>query len=212
MIATAPLPTSNNPVFTPATISPAPAEPKRVFRFSKDQFYRMAKEGYFYDARVELINGELIIMPPEGKWHAWGVDMMQELLKLALGSNFWVRGQHSLDLSPFSVPAPDLAVIPRRLDQGPTDTPTTALLIIEISDSTLGTDRVRKGSLYASVGIQDYWIVNYVHRCIEVYRNPVEDAKEEFGWRYASTTTHEAGEIAMLAVPTAKIEVAKLFP
>lgn len=193
--------------------APAPAEPKRVFRFTKDQFYRLAEEGYFNDTRVELINGEVIPMASQSNWHAWGIEMMKALLMLALGPNYWVRAQSSLDLSPLSVPDPDIAVIPGRSDQKPAkENPSTALLVVEVSETTLGTDRVRKASLYAASGIQDYWIVNYVHRCIEVYRNPVEDPKEEFGWRYASTTTHEAGEIAMLAVPTAKIEVVKLFP
>ena len=152
-------------------------------------------------------------MPAQSNWHACGIEMMKALLMLALGPNYWVRAQSSIDLSPLSVPDPDIAVIPGRADVfPPKSNPTTALLIVEVSEKTLGTDRVRKASLYAASGIQDYWILNYVHRCLEVYRDPVADPTEEFGWRYSTTTTHDEGEIAMLAVPTAKVDVAKFFP
>jgi Uma2 family endonuclease len=194
-------------------IATAPPEPKRIYRFTKEQYYRLAENGEFGDARVELINGEVVPMPAQSNWHAWGVDMMHAQLSLALGSEYWIRNQHSLDLSPLSVPDPDIAVIPGRMDSFPPRTnPTSAILIVEVSETTLGDDRVRKASLYAASGIRDYWILNYVHRCLEVYRDAIEDPSEEFGWRYTTTTTHDEGEVAMLAVPTAKVEVAKFFP
>lgn len=54
-----------------------------------------------------------------------------------------------------------------------TDYPTCALLVLEVSDTTLLFDRLRKGSLYAGVGIANYWIVIVVERQLEVYRQPM---------------------------------------
>lgn len=198
----------------PAMLATAPPEPRRVYRFTKEQFYRFVENNEFGDERVELINGELVPMVTMSYRHGCGVEKARSLLSLALGENFWVRMQLPLDLSPLSVPFPDLAVVPGQLDaiSNEEKNPSSALLVVEVSETTLGTDRVRKASLYAASGIRDYWILNYVHRVLEVYRDPVEDPAEEFGWRYASTTTHEGGEVAMFAVPTAKVEVAKFFP
>jgi Uma2 family endonuclease len=79
----------------------------------------------------------------------------------------------SLDLSPFSVPDPDIAVIKGSvLSHLARENPKSALLIAEISETTLLYDRTRKGSLYARVGIEDYWIVNVEKRFLDVYRDP----------------------------------------
>jgi Uma2 family endonuclease len=187
---------------------------------TRSQYYQMEslvlvpRGGMLVDIRTELIRGQIVEMERTTEREAWLTDMLKMMLQRSLGDQFWVRSRAPLDVSEDSVPEPDNAVIPFNWEEKPigNDNPKTALMVAEVSVATLERDRARKGSLYASVGIQNYWIVNYVHRCIEVYRDPVEDPAEEFGWRYASTTTHETGEIALLAVPTAKIEAAKLFP
>jgi Uma2 family endonuclease len=53
---------------------------------------------------------------------------------------------------------------------------------LEVSDSTLRYDRGRKSSLYARAGIRDYWIVNLVDRQVEVYRDPVADPRQHYGY------------------------------
>jgi Uma2 family endonuclease len=195
-------------------IATAPPEPKRVYRFTKEQFYRFVESGEFGDTRVELINGEVVPMPAQSNWHGWGIDALLEILKPQLMPAHWVRVQMSLDLSPMSVPDPDIAVIaqPRSMFRK-RENPKTAILIVEVSERTLAEDRVRKASLYAASGIPDYWILNLVHRQLEVYRNPVKDPAEEFGWRYSTTTTHDAGEVVtMLAVPHVSVNVEELLP
>jgi Uma2 family endonuclease len=91
--------------------------------------------------------------------------------------------------------------------------PTTALFIVEISDTTLSHDRNRKGSLYAAARIQDYWIVNLVDRQLEVYRDPVPDPAQPFGMSYSQRTILAPGDtVSPLALPQAQIAVADLFP
>src|SRR5262245_12061463 len=116
-------------------------------RWTRKEFYRLLDLGFFYDQRVELIGGEIIVMPSQKNFHALGIGLTEDALVAAFGSGFWVRVQASLDLSPSSVPDPDLAVVPgsKRSRKGDKDNPTTALLIVEVSDTTLRLDRRRKG-------------------------------------------------------------------
>jgi Uma2 family endonuclease len=120
----------------------------------------------------------------------------------------------SLDLSPHSVPDPDLAVVPGTPRSYMTaSNPTTALLIVEVSESTLPYDRRAKASLYAAAGIADYWIVNLVQRQLEVHRDPVADTAQPYGFRYASRSILDPADVvAPLAAPQARITVADLLP
>src|SRR5262249_31704863 len=94
-----------------------------------------------------------------------------------------------------------------------TDHPTTALLVVEVSDTTLAYDRHRKASLYACVGIADYWIVNLVHNQVELYRSPAADSAQPYGFRYADATIRRPGDtVSPLAKPKARVKVADLLP
>ena len=132
----------------------------------------MNELGWFTDQRVELLGGEIVEMPSPGNPPCVSTDNMAELLRDVFPKDyFWVRMQMPLDLGLDSEPQPGVAVV-----KGAKATfiahPTTALLVVEISDTTLGIDRGRKMSLYARGGIEDYWIVNLVDRCLEVHRRP----------------------------------------
>jgi Uma2 family endonuclease len=111
------------------------------------------------------------------------------------------------------VPDPDVSVIIGSPRGAGRTIPTTALLVVEVSDSTLGLDRSHKAPLYAAGGIRDYWIVNLVQRQLEVYRDPVPDRTALFGSRYASRTILDPVDVVSpLAAPQAQIRVADLLP
>jgi hypothetical protein len=82
-----------------------------------------------------------------------------------------------------------------------------------VSDSTLHDDRNRKANLYAINSILDYWIVNLVDRQLEVRRDPIADASEAFGYRYALLAILTPGQsVSPLALPTGTVAVADLLP
>jgi Uma2 family endonuclease len=175
--------------------------------------YRLLELGFFQDQRVELIGGKLLLMASQKNFHAVGIKLTEVALIAAFGPNYWVRVQASLDLSPLSIPDPDLAVIAGMPRQSGPNNPTTALLTAEVSDTTLRFDRSDKASLYAAAGIQDYWIINLVHKQVEVHRKPTADAKEAFGWRYDEIHILSSGEfIVPLAVPQSRVAVDDLLP
>jgi Uma2 family endonuclease len=182
--------------------------------FSREEYYRILDLGWFEGHRVELIGGEILEMPAQKNFHAMAIKATEVALENAFGTGFWVRVQASLDLRPHSTPDPDLAVVIGNFrTHNPNVNPTTALLIVEVSDTTLGYDRGPKGSLYAASGIADYWIVNLVGSQLEVYRNPLADVNERFGFRFDQRTTLSAGDlVAPLALPNVQIAVADLLP
>ena len=183
-------------------------------RFTRDEYYVMAEAGLFQNQRVELIEGVIIDMSPHNDPHAVAILLVQQAMLKAL-PHLLMRPQLPLTLGEKSEPQPDFAFT----DGNPRDFlgtgkhPSSALLVIEVSDSTLNFDRKKKASLYARAGIRDYWIVNIPDKCIEVRRDPIADANSPSGYRYASLTTLRSAEhISPLAHPTAQIPIADLLP
>jgi Uma2 family endonuclease len=184
----------------------------RTFRWTRDEFYRLADQGYFDRRRVELIEGEIIEMPVPKPAHATSLGLTEEMLRTLFGKGFWVRSQLPLNVGPTSDAEPDVSVVPGSPRDYP-EHPTSALLLVEVSETTLAYDRGRKGSLYAAAGIADYWIVNLVDRQLELYRDPVPDPNEPSGFRYNTRLVFVSGQSATpLALPGAVVAVADLLP
>jgi Uma2 family endonuclease len=191
----------------PTIINPRP------YRWSREEFLQMLDLGWFQDRKVELIGGEVIEMAAQFDLHLAAITLTGDALRLAFGSGYWVRMQGSLDLSPHGIPSPDLAVTSGSPHAAPRSIHKSALLVVEVSDTTLSYDRYHKSSLYAAGRIADYWIVNLVQRQLEVYRDPVADSTQLFGFRYNSRTILDPVDVVSpLAAPQANITVADLLP
>lgn len=181
-------------------------------RWTKTEYYQMAELGLFDELRVELIDGEVFHRPSPGPRECVSLACVDKALRLPFGEGFWNRLQSPLDLGPASEPQPDLAVVPGK-PRDYKDHPTTALLVVEVSESSLVYDRNRKASLYARSNLADYWIVNLVDRQLEVHRNPVADASQPHGFRYANVTVFGPSDsVSPLAAPSAQVAVADLLP
>jgi Uma2 family endonuclease len=184
----------------------------RPHRWTRTEYCRMAEAGLFDGRRVELIDGEVLDMPPQKNWHFVAVKLVEDALTLAFGPSYWARTQGPLTLGLASEPEPDVAVVlgsPREFSSHPT----TALLVVEVSDTTLAYDRGRKASLYAQAGIADYWIVNLIDRQLEVYRDPAADSSQPYGFGYGSKAILTTTEfVSPLAAPQARIGVADMLP
>jgi Uma2 family endonuclease len=188
----------------------SPDPPSRR-RFTRDEYYQMADMGLFEDERVELINGEIIQMAPQKSTHFCTIEAVVDILKKTLGPDFWVRAQGPLNLAADSAPEPDIAVT-RGSRKTHKDHPSTALLVIEVSDTTLRFDRKEKASFYAKCGINDYWIINIRDRVLEVMREPRPDASAADGFSYGTIVVLQPNESVMpLAQPSVSISVSELF-
>lgn len=162
----------------------------------------MVELGLFQDERVELLRGVLVTMSPQYAPHASTVQALTELLAEQLRKRFGLRVQLPLALSEDSEPEPDVAIVPR--GNYATEHPTTALLVIEVSDSSLDKDR-KKAAIYARADIPEYWIVNLEGRTVEVYSSPDGD-------RYAEVRRVSAGELRPAAILDVAIALAEILP
>lgn len=185
--------------------------PKRRL-WTRREFDRAESLGLFgAEERLELIEGEILVKElPLNAPHATAQRRTEKTLSRVFAEGYDVRGQLPLALGDRNKPLPDVAVVEGTADDYETEHPTTAVLIVEIADTSLRLDRTQKASLYARSGIQDYWILNLQERCLEVYREPVA-ARGRF--HYASVTHYtEDAQISPLAKPDAMIAVSEFLP
>ena len=123
------------------------------------------------DEHVELLEGEIVQMSPQEPPHARATSRLNRLFTRALGDEYVVRPQLPLTF-PDSEPEPDLAVVWTKDEDAPEGHPRTALLVIEVADSSARYDLVVKSRIYAKAGIPEYWLVLVRKRAIEVLRDP----------------------------------------
>ncbi len=149
--------------------------PRRLF--TTDEYFRMVEAGVFgSEDRVELLEGEIVEMPPIGSHHAGVLNRLVKVFKPVIDTEAVLAFQNPIRLSATSAPQPDLAVLRPRADYY-TDShpvPEEVLLLIEIADSTVLRDQRIKAPLYAEAGIPELWIVNLTNSSVEIHRQPTE--------------------------------------
>ena len=184
------------------TLTTNPPKPfKRLY--SLEEFFKMGELGLFKDQRVELIDGEVIVLPPQGYKHSGEIALLNERLRDALVARavVWVQSPLILDSVGKAYVEPDISLLrpPSEQYRQRFVTPADVVLVIEVSVSTLETDRLEKLELYAKNGIPEYWIVNVEMRQLEVYREP------EGKIYRVKLTLREDQSIAPLEFPDAEI-------
>ncbi|MCU0348395.1 MAG: Uma2 family endonuclease [Saprospiraceae bacterium] len=139
-------------------------------------YHKMAEVGILdEDDRVELINGEIIEMSPIGSIHTSRLKRIMRLFhNMPNVDKYLVSVQDPIFLGKYSEPQPDLAILHFRADfyEEKHPEPQDILLVIEVSDTSLGYDREVKKPLFAAAGIPELWIVNIEDEQVEVYKTP----------------------------------------
>lgn len=154
-----------------------PDAPRR-HRLTVEDYYRMGEVGILGpDDRTELIDGEIVDMPPIGELHVGTVSQLNRLLQVAVGDRAIVSPQNPTVLGRYSVPQPDFALLRARADfyksalPGPGD----VLLLVEVADSSLRYDRDVKATLYARHAIAELWLIDVRGKRVMRYRDPGAD-------------------------------------
>ncbi len=201
------------PAPPPPTDPFAHLPPVRPLRWTRDEYYRLAEAGFFDGKRVMLVDGEILTMVPHNESHAWGVVNTMNSLQARLGDGFTYRPQLPLNLGQASDPEPDVAVVAGPPPRRPAPHPTTALLVVEVADTSLAYDTGDKACLYAAGGVTDYWVIDLVHTRVVVFRDPRPDPAARFGHAYTSVLYRGPGDtVAPLAAPGSPVAVADLLP
>ncbi|MBY0232905.1 MAG: Uma2 family endonuclease [Gemmataceae bacterium] len=144
------------------------------YRFDTDQYHRIAERGILGPKdRVVLLEGLLVQKMPIYPPHAWAVTGCARLLTFLLFPAWTVRSQQPITLSA-SEPEPDdwVARGPERTYAGRHPTASEVVLVVEVADSSLRTDRVDSARIYGDAGIPVYWIINLIDRQVEVMTQP----------------------------------------
>ncbi len=177
--------------------------------FTRERYLALVDEGLLDpDDRVELLEGVVVAMAPANPRHAVATDKTAEALRGAIAGRAAVRVQNALVAGPRSVPEPDVAVVAGRLDDYVKAHPSSALLLVEVAESSLPQDRLTKSRIYAAAGVPEYWIVNLRDETVEVHRAP--DVRTR---AYRDQRVARSGErLDLAALPGASVAVADLLP
>jgi Uma2 family endonuclease len=173
-------------------------------RWTREEFRRLYESGFFDpEERVELIEGEIVIMTPPGPEHTDPILYGTPLLVGLYGGTHLVGVQVPLNLGLISEPQPDFSLVAKgSVSRGAL--PTTADLVIEVSYSSLAYDRKEKLELYAKAGIPEYWIINVAKREVEAFRDPGPGQESPGVYTFACRTLYlpeQAIQPLMIAGP-----------
>lgn len=178
-------------------------------RYTVAAYFDLVKQGVLdEDDRVELLEGVIVAEPAMDPPHATGIGLVAEALRNAIGTRAHIRVQTPYIVQPYSAPEPDVAVVPGNVHDYWDHHPTTALLVVEVSDSSLKQDRLSKSRIYAGSGIPDYWVVNLRDDCVELFRAP-DPTRRLYGER---RTAHRGERITLTALPDVSVAVDDLLP
>ncbi|WP_009630660.1 Uma2 family endonuclease [Synechocystis sp. PCC 7509] len=176
-------------------------------QFTIQNYHQMVVAGILSeDERVELIQGEIVKMSPIGIRHASCVNRLLKLFSQSLGDRATVIVQNPVVLNNLSEPQPDVALLKPRADFYATGhpQPQDILLLVEVADTTIESDRAIKIPLYASSGISEVWLVDVNQQVIEVFREPTDNS-------YQSIQKFQLGEIFVQAFPDVSFAVERIL-
>lgn len=160
-------------------------------KWTIEEYHRMIEAGILDNKHVELLNGEIVDMAPEGQPHAGLGNRSARYLQRLLGEQAIVREGHPITLPNHSEPEPDIAIV-ESLDEIYIEEhhpyPENIFWLIEYANSSLAKDTELKTKIYASSGIREYWVVNLKTLELIVYRDPIDGD-------YRSKTILTEGEI-----------------
>jgi Uma2 family endonuclease len=175
-------------------------------KWSLDDYHQMIASGLLDNRSLELINGEIIQMSPEGVAHSFYCRGTAKYLRSILGERAEISEAHPITLPNDSEPEPDIAIVrtPDTLYQTRHPLPADIFWLIEIASSTLAKDLGVKKDIYAQAGIPEYWVINLQTLELVVFKDLTGD-------EYRSKVCLSSGNISPLAFPEISIEIARLF-
>lgn len=176
------------------------------YRWTVDHYHRAVKAGIFEGQPIELLNGALIEMSPEGIPHAGLSSDAADYLRSQLGSLVKVREAKPITLPNDSEPEPDIAIVKPLGDLYKTERhPQVADIfwVMEYANTSLEKDLELKDKIYAQAGIAEYWVVNLKTRELIIFRNPARG-------EYQAKTTMTGGPVYPESFPAVALEVIKL--
>ncbi|MGB5633406.1 MAG: Uma2 family endonuclease [Waterburya sp.] len=176
-----------------------------TYKWSVEEYHLMIESGLLAGKSVELLNGEIIEMSPEGEEHSYTNDDVAELLRDKLKGIAKIRESHPITLDNSEL-EPDIAVVrlPKTIYTQHHSYPQDIYWLIEISNKTLSKDLTEKSITYARNGIPEYWVIDLVNQKLVVHTDPQND-------RYSQVKEYKSGIISPLTFPNIAIALNQLL-
>ncbi|WP_346292650.1 Uma2 family endonuclease [Sphaerothrix gracilis] len=177
-----------------------------TYKWTVEHYHQAIAAGLFDDTRIELLQGDLVVMPPEGEPHAYANSEVGDYLRSLLGAAAKIREAHPITLPNDSEPVPDLAVVKPQgsvyLSHHPY--PEDIFWLIEFSNTTLSKDLTEKKDIYAKAGIIEYWVVDLKHQQLYLFRD-LSDTQ------YRTEQVYTTGTVSPLAFTHVQIQVERII-
>lgn len=177
-----------------------------TYKWTLDRYHRAIEAGVFDDQPVELLRGNIVVMPPEREPHAYYNTEAGDYLRRRLGNRAKIRDAKPITLPNQSEPAPDVAIVEPLgrvyLEHHPYAE--NIFWLIEFSHATLSKDLEQKQAIYAEAGIPEYWVVDLQKFQLHVFRDLVQGS-------YTTELTLTEGKISPLAFADVQIEVSQFM-
>lgn len=193
-----------------AVLSPLPKPPATMrHRATVEELYRLYEERDPADTRrMELIEGEIVLMMPPGPMHSSSNSRANRLMTQKAGDDLLVRCQEPIRINSHNEPQPDIAVVKPRKDAYALShpDPDAVLLVIEVSDSSLEFDLNVKRLTYAKAEIAEYWVLDVNARELHVFLHP---------WQgdYTQHSTYSGDEeVSCTTIRDLKVSIRELLP
>jgi Uma2 family endonuclease len=178
---------------------------KTRYKWSISDWHQLVETGILADKSVELLEGEIVEMSPEGIPHSYTNDSVAEYLRNKLKGIAKVRESHPVTLDN-SEPEPDIAIVrlPETIYRTHHPYAQDIYWLIEISHKTLKKDLEEKTLTYARNGIPEYWVIDLVNKKLWVHTHPDNN-------NYAKVEQFTQGRIDLIAFPNVSIKVDRLL-
>ncbi|MEL7010966.1 MAG: Uma2 family endonuclease [Cyanobacteria bacterium J06643_13] len=174
-------------------------------KWSIADYHKMIAAGILSDRNIQLIDGELVEMSPEGIIHAAYGGSIADYLRQTLLGKAWIREAHPITVDN-SEPEPDVAVVKLPKNKYFQNHPSFQDIywLIEIADTTLNYDLNRKKEIYAAAAIAEYWVVDVKGKKLTVFTQPTNND-------YLLKSELKEGTIQPISFPNISISINKLF-
>ena len=176
-----------------------------LYKWSVEDYHSLIEAGILAGKPVELLEGDIVQMSPEGIPHSYTNLSVADYLRELLKQKALISESHPVTLDN-SEPEPDIAIVrlPRSIYAQHHPYPKDIYWLIEISDKTLNKDLNEKSVIYARNDIPEYWVIDLVNNKVVVFTNPTNR-------QYQSKQEFTCGVIKTIAFPELEISVNKLL-
>jgi Uma2 family endonuclease len=176
-----------------------------TYKWSLEAWHDLVDSGVLAGQRVELLEGEIIEMSPEGIPHSYTQQSVSDYLRELFHGQAYIRDAHPITLDN-SEPEPDIAIVrlPQTIYARHHPYPEDIYWLIEVSHETLAKDLEQKTITYARNGIPEYWVIDIKNNKLIVHTQPQASS-------YAQIVEYKAGTVSPQAFPQIAIALNRLL-